>query len=160
MEAKGSPLWNHLHSTEHPVVLTEEDWSKTALWLDLNSEYYGAYYDLKQQAQGEFRPPRMDFSEDPVESLPRHSVRPVATAAKPTRIQIVRIPNGLRLSGVGEESLVQFHTLDGKCVTKVRIHGAATNQAIHGPAARGTYVLRVTSLSSGRTYVGKEVFIR
>jgi len=51
--AYGAPLLEHLEKGHHGVKLTEEEWHAITLWLDCNSNFYGVYHDLIQQAKGE-----------------------------------------------------------------------------------------------------------
>jgi hypothetical protein len=55
--ARASKLLGMLEQGHHEVKLAEEDWHRLTLWLDLNSNFYGVYHDLKAQARGEWVPP-------------------------------------------------------------------------------------------------------
>jgi hypothetical protein len=49
-----------LLDSNHVGKVTEEEFRRTALWLDLNSLEFGAYYDTVAQRNGELRWPRLD----------------------------------------------------------------------------------------------------
>jgi hypothetical protein len=51
--AKASPLFQMLEKGHHKLKLPPEDLHRLTLWLDSNSEFYGAYYKTKEQAAGE-----------------------------------------------------------------------------------------------------------
>jgi hypothetical protein len=50
--AKASPLFQMLEKGHHKLKLPAEDLHRLTLWLDSNSEFYGAYYKTKEQAAG------------------------------------------------------------------------------------------------------------
>jgi len=51
--AYGAPLLKHLEKGHHNVKLSDKEWHAITLWLDCNSNFYGVYHDLIQQAKGE-----------------------------------------------------------------------------------------------------------
>jgi len=65
--ALASGLYKMLAAGHHEVALTPEDWRRITLWMDCNSNFYGAYTDADKQARGEaiapvWGPPRwMDY---------------------------------------------------------------------------------------------------
>lgn len=50
--ARVSKLYKHLAKGHYGVKLTPEEVRRITLWLDCNSNYYGAYIDTKKQAEG------------------------------------------------------------------------------------------------------------
>ena len=58
--ADESPLWKVLDDANHKphVRLTDDDRRRITLWLDANSNFYGAYTDAERQARGEVVKPR------------------------------------------------------------------------------------------------------
>jgi hypothetical protein len=50
--ARVSKLYKLLAAGHHDVRLTPDELHRITLWLDCNSNFYGAYHDLKQQAEG------------------------------------------------------------------------------------------------------------
>ena len=42
-----------LEAGHHGAKLPPEDLRRLVLWLDANSNFYGAYHDLEKQARGE-----------------------------------------------------------------------------------------------------------
>ncbi len=58
--ARASRLLEYLDETHYGVELSEEDFHRIVLWLDCNSEFYGAYYNTEAQARGEMVYPRLD----------------------------------------------------------------------------------------------------
>jgi hypothetical protein len=50
--AKASGLLKHLEEGHHDLELSQEDLYRITLWLDLNSNFYGVYHNLEQQARG------------------------------------------------------------------------------------------------------------
>ena len=50
--AIASPLFQMLEKGHHKLKLPPEDLYRLTLWLDSNSEFYGAYYDTQKQAAG------------------------------------------------------------------------------------------------------------
>lgn len=57
--AQASKLFRMLDKGHHDLKLPKEDLRRITLWLDCNSNFYGAYYDLKKQAAGEPVKPRL-----------------------------------------------------------------------------------------------------
>jgi len=55
--ARVSKLYQMLAKGHHKVKLTPEELRRITLWLDCNSNFYGAYRETKRQAQGEIVPP-------------------------------------------------------------------------------------------------------
>ena len=51
--ARASGLMKILDAGHHEVKLPPEDLRRIVLWLDANSNFYGAYHDLEKQARGE-----------------------------------------------------------------------------------------------------------
>jgi hypothetical protein len=58
--ARASSLLQYLDQRHHGVRLPREDWHRLTLWLDCNSEFYGAYHEIGAQARGERVVPRLD----------------------------------------------------------------------------------------------------
>jgi hypothetical protein len=50
--ARASNLYRLLKKGHHDVQLTDQQLHRITLWLDCNSNFYGAYHDLRQQAEG------------------------------------------------------------------------------------------------------------
>ena len=55
-----SDLFKMLEKGHHEVQLTPEEMHRITLWLDCNSNFYGAYYDTEKQARGEVVMPRLE----------------------------------------------------------------------------------------------------
>jgi hypothetical protein len=51
--ARASRLLSYLEPTHHEVRLNPEELRRITLWLDCNSNFYGAYHDLKAQGEGQ-----------------------------------------------------------------------------------------------------------
>ena len=51
--AKASKLYQMLSKGHHDVKLTDEELKRITLWLDCNSNFFGAYHDLEKQAKGQ-----------------------------------------------------------------------------------------------------------
>ncbi len=58
--ARASKLLEYLDRRHYGVDLAEEDYRRVTLWLDGNSEFYGAYHEVEAQARGELVHPRLD----------------------------------------------------------------------------------------------------
>lgn len=63
--AKASPLYRMLAKGHHDVRLGREDLHRLTLWLDCNSEFYGAYHDTAAQGQGKPVAPALDWIKSP-----------------------------------------------------------------------------------------------
>ena len=50
--ARASRLWPYLKEGHYDVALSPEEWHRIALWLDCNSNFYGAYEKTKEQGKG------------------------------------------------------------------------------------------------------------
>ncbi|NQT85816.1 hypothetical protein HQ560_03570, partial [bacterium] len=67
--ANASKLYALLHKGHHDVVLTAEEMRRITLWIDCNTNFFGAYLDTEKQAKGEVvkprfgTPPGIDFAE-------------------------------------------------------------------------------------------------
>jgi hypothetical protein len=55
--ARASRLLTYLTPAHHEVRLTPEEVRRVTLWLDCNSNFYGAYHDLQAQGEGEIIAP-------------------------------------------------------------------------------------------------------
>ena len=51
--AKASKLLAMLEKGHNKVKLTPEELYRITLWIDCNTVFYGAYFDLEKQARGE-----------------------------------------------------------------------------------------------------------
>jgi len=58
--ARAAPLMKYLDKSHHGVQLSDEDFHRIALWLDCNSEFFGAYENTAAQARGEIVRPSLD----------------------------------------------------------------------------------------------------
>jgi len=58
--ARAAPLLPYLDERHYGVRLSNEEFHRVTLWLDCNSEFYGAYHDTPAQAQGAVVMPQLD----------------------------------------------------------------------------------------------------
>ncbi|MHC4250358.1 MAG: HzsA-related protein [Planctomycetota bacterium] len=58
--AHGSKLYQMLARGHNKLKLSREDMYRITLWLDCNSNYYGAYHDEKRQSRGEIVMPELE----------------------------------------------------------------------------------------------------
>jgi len=58
--ARAAKLLEYLDQRHHGVQLPEEDFHRLTLWLDCNSEFYGAYEHADRQARGEIVHPSLN----------------------------------------------------------------------------------------------------
>jgi hypothetical protein len=58
--ARAAPLLRYLDRGHYGVTLAPEDFHRLTLWLDCNSEFYGAYESTDAQARGEIVRPLLD----------------------------------------------------------------------------------------------------
>lgn len=58
--ARASGLYSMLKKGHHEVKLEAEELHRIALWLDCNSDFYGAYRELEKQAAAEIVPPILE----------------------------------------------------------------------------------------------------
>ena len=58
--ARAAKLLDYLDDRHYTVRLAPDEFHRVALWLDCNSEFYGAYEDTAAQARGELVPPALD----------------------------------------------------------------------------------------------------
>ena len=57
--AHAAPLLGYLNERHYGVKLPPDDFRRITLWLDLNSEFYGAYEHVEAQARGELVEPSL-----------------------------------------------------------------------------------------------------
>ncbi|MBL7154533.1 MAG: hypothetical protein ISS79_12530 [Phycisphaerae bacterium] len=58
--ARGSKLYGILAAEHYGVELSKADFHRITLWLDCNSDFFGAYEDTKAQARGEVVRPALE----------------------------------------------------------------------------------------------------
>jgi len=58
--ARAAPLLRYLGPEHHGVQLSPEDFRRVTLWLDANSEFYGAYHETERQSLGLVVHPSLD----------------------------------------------------------------------------------------------------
>jgi hypothetical protein len=58
--AAASGLLRYLDANHHGVKLSDEDFHRLTLWLDCNSEFFGAYENTAAQARGEIVRPSLE----------------------------------------------------------------------------------------------------
>ena len=51
--AGGSKLYKMLKKGHYKVKLTDEEMYRITLWLDCNTNFYGAYHETQKQGKGE-----------------------------------------------------------------------------------------------------------
>jgi len=143
--ARGSKLLSHLSPAHHDVNLSDEEVHRITLWLDLNSEYYGAYYNCEQQARGEFVRPRLDFTTVPVSTTnPNADHQTERFDNKIPRVTVSNTGGGFSISGIPQGAIIRILTLDGR-----QIGGSRTvqkkNRIISGNLpARGLYLMDIS----------------
>lgn len=72
--AKASKLIPFLEKGHHDVKLAQEDWHRLSLWIDLNTNFYGAYENTEAQSKGEIVLPRFGMPKvNPLTSAPLSS---------------------------------------------------------------------------------------
>jgi hypothetical protein len=57
--ARASKLLEYLDQSHYGVKLSEEEFHRVVLWLDCNSDFYGAYEKPEAQARGELVEPSL-----------------------------------------------------------------------------------------------------
>jgi hypothetical protein len=62
--ASQSRLVTMLEKGHHGVKLNDEEWRRLTLWMDLNSNFYGAYHEPDKQSKGGLVVPRWGIPED------------------------------------------------------------------------------------------------
>lgn len=58
--ARAAPLLPYLEPSHYGVRLADDEFRRVTLWLDCNSEFYGAYHDIQAQARGAVVRPQLD----------------------------------------------------------------------------------------------------
>ena len=58
--AYGSALFQMLDKGHNKLKLPDEDLHRITLWLDANTNFYGAYHETEKQARGEVVPPGIE----------------------------------------------------------------------------------------------------
>ena len=58
--ARAAPLTKYLGPKHYGVKLSDDDFRRMTLWLDANSEFYGAYEQTAAQARGEIVRPSLE----------------------------------------------------------------------------------------------------
>ena len=58
--ARAAKLLEYMDDRHHGVKLSQDDYHRLTLWLDCNSEFYGAYEDTLAQSQGKIVWPSLD----------------------------------------------------------------------------------------------------
>lgn len=58
--ARAAGLWPFLEESHYGLKLPSEDWHRFTLWLDCNSEFYGAYENTVAQGRGEIVKPSLE----------------------------------------------------------------------------------------------------
>ena len=59
--ARVTKLWKLLEEGHYDVKLTTEEKRRITLWMDCNSNFYGAYKDIEKQQKGEVVPAKYGF---------------------------------------------------------------------------------------------------
>ncbi|MHC4198870.1 MAG: hypothetical protein ACYSU0_02700, partial [Planctomycetota bacterium] len=57
--ARGSKLFRMLDQGHNKVKLTPEELYRITLWIDCNTNFFGAYHDTEKQARGEAVMPKI-----------------------------------------------------------------------------------------------------
>lgn len=142
---------NYLKS--HTDKLSDEEWTRVFMWLDLNSNELGVYKDTSQQRSGQVAWPELDVDPDDPIGTEEGAVTVSSSRSAPREIDIVPAGRSLRIAGSGgEEVEVTVHDLAGRLVTARSITGGGSGDraiAMHD-LPRGTFVVRVQSTNRSR----------
>ncbi len=137
----------------HKDRLTEDQWNKVVMWLDLNTMQYGSGYDIEKQKAGELVWPMVDVDpENPVgveidqpvpDEVPSAvSASPAPASATLPRIRVRAGTDRLHVSGIGAGPLsVVVYDMSGRVVLRGARAGA---EGIDVRAlGNGTFMVRV-----------------
>lgn len=142
--AHASSLLDYLNSSHYGVELTPEEYHRFTLWMDCNSEFFGAYHDTEKQGKGELVIPRMDYSS---ESTQAGRVEPTTLRKSVVGSIKVGVHEGhVLVSGVPSDASVSIYDLGGRLVRKIAdgsTRRAPTDIRIPLRNAHGVYVVNV-----------------
>ncbi len=152
--AHASELLQYLDSTHHGVKLTQEEYYRFTLWMDCNSEFYGAYHNTEKQGKGELVKPLMDYTEEAVAiSNTDMKMRPPAAGAVPMRISVQS--SALLVHGVPANASIALYNPAGRIVKSIGRHDntpVRLNRRIPVSIAGGVYLVHV-NLPGGERHV-------
>lgn len=151
--ASFSQLIKHLDGSHHDVTLTDDEFKRLALWLDLNSMELGADYNVEDQRKGKLVWPRIDVDPSNPQGIEKDYPLPnttnVTDKIPPKSFKFFRNGSLITISNPGDAiTRVLLFDLRG-CLVFQWIPrndaGAIDIDLKLCPVAKGTYILKASS---------------
>ncbi|MDO5576868.1 MAG: T9SS type A sorting domain-containing protein, partial [Fibrobacter sp.] len=152
--ASFSRLKGFIDGGHHDAKLTEEEYKRVALWLDLNSMELGAEYNIYDQYAGKLVWPRLDLDVNNPQGIevdrPLFGTSDVnANIYKKESVQIRRL--GSVISVINTENVINkasVYDLSGRNILNLNFSKAVNSFSINTSKiqmAKGTYILKCIS---------------
>lgn len=128
----------------HKDLIGTDEYRQICMWIDLNSNEYGAYYDIAKQEAGEFVAPRVDYDPDNLQSvewnrpLPgQDTVAESGMRANGSYNPVVRVRNGRVIIGTttGADVHARLCNMQGRVVREWTVR--AQNHTVEIDALSG-----------------------
>ncbi|HEX3020169.1 MAG TPA: hypothetical protein VHP36_07695 [Chitinispirillaceae bacterium] len=152
--ASFAPLKKYIDGGHNEAILTDDEYKRVALWLDLNSMELGAEYNVNEQRSGKLVWPRIDIDVNNPQGIesarPLYGITNVINTIKNDPFRVTRNGSIFTVLNPGMAlDKVAIYDLSGRCVCKINI-GKAVNSFSFDLnktlISKGTYILN-TSLS-------------
>lgn len=151
--ASFSQLIKHLDGSHHGATLTDDEFKRVALWLDLNSMELGAEYKVEEQRKGNLVWPRIDVDPSNPQGIEKDYPLPNATVITDKiskgMFKICRAGSLIKISDPDASiSHVSLFNMNGQLIRKwfpKMDNGSISIDLKEYPVAKGTYVLNVYS---------------
>lgn len=147
--ASFAPLKEYIDGGHYDTKLTDEEYKRVALWLDLNSMELGAEYNVNDQRSGKLVWPRIDLDINNPQGIendrPLYGATKIINNIKNETVKIIRTGSVISLLNfeypIGKAKLFD---LSGRCVLNWSFNDAVNSFSIdlkRTPLAKGTYIL-------------------
>jgi hypothetical protein len=141
-------LTDYLDESHYNVSLTDDEFRRITMWLDLNSVELSAYYDVDAQRRGEVVWPRIDVDPQNPQGVERRvvSLRPAKYIGKEMELKAKAIPGNIKLQlPVEDNFIIKISNIAGKNNRTFRVNNSCEFSFSTHALPAGVYLIEAIS---------------
>jgi len=150
----------HLDTTHHDLALSQSEFRRISLWLDLCSNELSAYHDVAGQRKGNLVWPAIDIDLQNLQGTENRNIPSKAAPgfSSPSSLEFeIRRHSITGHSRFGAATAISLNSLDGKTVASMRAEGLSGFSISTDRLAPGVYILSVTNR---KTALSEKITVR